>query len=73
MSESRSEHLSKCLEKMTKLLDQHMDLVNTCMVDFIVNDMFNIIPNHIQIELLNLTDKQLGIIRSPDEMQFPNF
>ena len=52
-------HLEECLTKMTELLETQMNLVNTCMVDFIVKDMFSILSHYIQSELLSLTDDQL--------------
>ena len=64
MSAQRQEHLRGCLDTMTKLLDTHMSLVNTCMVDFIVRDMFSIIPQQLQQELLELTGDELVTLPS---------
>ena len=64
MSAQRQEHLRVCLDTMTKLLDTHMSLVNTCMVDFIVRDMFSIIPQQLQQELLELTGDELVTLPS---------
>ena len=41
-----------------------MDLVNTCMVDFIIKDMFTILSGEIQSELLSLSDCQLVTLPS---------
>ena len=61
---TRMVHLKKCLDKMIKLLEAYMDLVNTCMVDFIVKDMFTILPHNVQSELLSLSDLQLVTLTS---------
>ena len=59
MPEKDMEHLKQSLDCMTEVLGSRMYLVNTCMVEFIVKDMFSLLPLHIRSELLSLTDDLL--------------
>ena len=58
------DHLKQSLDMMTQLLGSNMDLVNTCMVEFIVKDMFNLLPLPLRCELLSLSDDLLTSLPS---------
>ena len=64
MLETDIEGLKQCLDSMTRVLGSHMDLVNTCMVEFIVSDMFSLVPDKTRAELLSLSDDQLTSLPS---------
>ena len=59
MPEKEMDHLRQSLDTMTKVLGNHMNLVNTCMVEFIVSDMFSLLPLPLRSELLSLSDDLL--------------
>lgn len=59
MPDMTLEYLKQSLDTMTQVLRSHMGLVNTCMVEFIVKDMFSLLPLNIQSELLSLSDDLL--------------
>ena len=61
---SSVEHLKQSLDSMVTMLESNMNIVNTCMVDFIVKDMFNILSPKLQEELLQLSDDQLTKLAS---------
>lgn len=58
------DQLKNSLDVMTQVLRSHLELVNTCMVEFIVKDMFSLLPLHIGCELLSLSDEQLASLPS---------
>ena len=64
MSEITIEYLKQSLNTMTHMLGSHMDLVNTCMVEFIVKDMSSLLPLNIRSELLGLSDDLLASLPS---------
>ena len=71
MSEITIEYLKQSLNTMTHMLGSHMDLVNTCMVEFIVKDMFSLLPLNIRSELLCLSDDLLASLPSLLFEEFP--
>ena len=56
--------MRQSLDMMTQVLGSHMDLVNTCMVEFIVKDMFSLLPLPLRSELLSLSDDLLTSLPS---------
>ena len=64
MPEKEMDHLRQSLDRMTQVLGSHMDLVNTCMVEFIVKDMFSLLPLPLRSELLSLSDDLLTSLPS---------
>ena len=62
MSAQRQEHLRGCLDTMTKLLDTHMSLVNTCMVDFAMDVHKSLYPD--QEVPPTLVDKRASVCAS---------
>eukprot|EP00092_Neocalanus_flemingeri_P028451 GFUD01030893.1.p1 GENE.GFUD01030893.1~~GFUD01030893.1.p1 ORF type:complete len:480 (+),score=169.01 GFUD01030893.1:127-1566(+) len=51
---------SSALDKLVTLLTPHLELVNTCMVDMIEQDLFSLLAVQVQSELLSMTEDQLG-------------
>ena len=50
------------LKTLADLVSKFHAVVDTCMVAFIVEDMFQLLPGQVGEELLQLTDAQLGAL-----------
>ena len=48
------------LQRLTLLLEQHSNIIHTCMVDFLVLDHWALLPAPLQVELLALSDNELA-------------
>ena len=54
------ESLEKSLLRMTDFLTEYHTVVDTCMVAFILDDMFDVLPSEVGSELLQMSDEDLG-------------
>ena len=56
--------ITEALDNLVTLLTPQMELVSTCMVDMIDQDLFSILPVTIQAELLTLSEENLSKLPS---------
>ena len=59
-AEKTVEYFSDALVKITSFLEQHSNLVNVCMVDFITEDIFSkCVSGELQANLLALSEEDV--------------
>ena len=54
------ESTEKSLLRMTHFLTEYHAVVDTCMVSFILDEMFDILPERVGSELMKMSDEVLG-------------
>ena len=53
---------AETLRRLVDLISRYHAVVDTCMVAFIVEDMFQLLPEQVGKELLQLTEAELGAL-----------